>query len=69
MPWPISPVELRPSAFLPVPLNKRRIDLALDEREVVEDLAVQGDGRLDALDREFGQGPACPAVPFPLLTW
>src|SRR2546423_12961610 len=40
----------RASPLLPVPLDERRIHLRLDEGGVIEDLAVQRDGRLDAFD-------------------
>src|SRR5579885_2994935 len=44
--------------FLPVPLDERRVHLALDERRVVEDLPVDRDGGLHPLDDELGQGAA-----------
>ena len=43
--------------FCQAPLDERRVHLAFDEGGVVEDFAVQGDGGLDALDHELGQGP------------
>src|SRR5262249_27241422 len=40
----------------PVPLDERRVYLRLDKGGVVEDFAVQRDGRLDALHAKFGEG-------------
>jgi hypothetical protein len=40
-----------------VALNEGRIDLTFDEAGVVEDLSVQRDRRVNALDNELGQRP------------
>src|SRR5262245_14321631 len=45
-------------SLLPVPLNEGGIHAAFDECGVVEDLAMQGNGRLDALDEELRQRAA-----------
>src|SRR5262245_27640172 len=44
--------------LLPVPLDKRGIDLSGNERRVIEDLTVQRNRRVYALDAELAQRPA-----------
>src|SRR5262245_24616949 len=56
-PKPLNRPDVRLS-LLPIPLNKRRIHPSLDESGVVENLAVDGDGGLDAFDEELGEGTA-----------
>src|SRR5438093_11317782 len=44
--------------FAPVAFDKSGIDLPFDETGVVENLAVERNGGLDAVDDEFGEGAA-----------
>jgi len=48
---------LRPSLLHPVAFDEGCIDPPLDKCRVVEDLAMDGNGGLDALDHELGQRP------------
>src|SRR5205823_11996386 len=45
-------------ALLPGALDERDIDMPIDKGGVVEDLAVERDGGVNALDAELLQGPA-----------